>query len=452
MDANTLTELESLLEEALQHVSVRSGQEPLSQNRYRDFLRQGRRQYNLSVKMQLQFCRVVVQQPDIQNRLLNFLRQELADYIRDDRIHSATINLFGGLTSGSPLEDVSQNLVKRAIVDGPAAAAQALLSCTSTAICHFYAFFLLPGLLIENTTELFDGVTLVRLPSSQSDLPPHLPLMFGDRETNAPVTVQDLLEKTLARFECQVSPIFHRPEESYTFDSGPEKHFSVKLKGDEFEDFNLGVLWQALGVASRRSVNPTMSWSSLLDYEVFDLSTTWGIGGGGYGTTLPVFEATQSAKLTKRQLETIPALYRALTRPGTDTWNTVRIPIERWMKSLQQSDPTDQLIDIAIALESLYVTDSRGEVSFRFALHAAWHLGKDKKERRDLQRFFSKLYQARSDIVHTGSLRRRTAKDLPDLAEAVTKAQDLCWQGIDAVLTTGKKPDWASLVLGDDMP
>ena len=451
MDATKAAELEHLLEEALRNVVIRIGEEQLSQANYRQNLQRCRVRYERLLKRQLSFCRIDIQRSDTRDKLLSFATQELADYIRDDRIQSATIAFAGGLTSGSPVENVVHNLIRQAIVDGPAVAAQALLACTTMAACSFYEFFLLSGLRVEETTEVFDGLTLIPLPASESELPPHLPFINDAPDNHSPVTVQDLLEKTLVRVECEVSPVFHRPAKSYTFESGPDRHFTVKMKGDEVEDFNLGVLWQAMGVVSRSSVRPTMSWISLLDYEVFDLSTTWGIGGGGYEATIPVVTSGQPVKLSRRQLDTIPALYKALSQPETETWTNVKIPIHRWMKSLQENDPSDQLIDIVIALESLYVPDSQSEVNFRLALHAAWHLGQDKKDRRELKKFFQQIYQARSDVVHTGQLRHRSAQALPDLAGAVSRAQELCWQGITSILNTGERPPWDSLILGEDL-
>ena len=67
------------------------------------------------------------------------------------------------------------------------------------------------------------------------------------------------MAKTLLRVEYEVSPIFHRPAETYTLQSGPGEHFTIKLKGEEIPDPNLDVLCQALSVAGRCSVKSVMS-------------------------------------------------------------------------------------------------------------------------------------------------------------------------------------------------
>ena len=215
--------------------------------------------------------------------------------------------MSGGTSSGSPVENVLTNLLRRAIADGPSKAARAFVDCTSATSCSFYRFYLLTGISIPEPFEVFDGITLMPLPESTSELPPHLPYLRTEADQWQRISVADLLGKTLVRVEYDVQPIFHRPAQCYTFQSGPERHFRIKLK-----------------------------------YR-------------GVATELP-----------------------------TETWQRLRIPIDRWAKAMAEDNPIDQIIDLGISLECLYVPDSQGEVSFRFALHGAWHLGKEKAERQAL--------------------------------------------------------------------
>ena len=84
--------------------------------------------------------------------------------------------------------------------------------------------------------------------------------------------------------EYEVSPIFHRPAQYYTLQSGPLDHFKIKLKGQEIPDPNLDTLCKALSVSGRRSVKLVMAWTTLLDYELFDLTSLLVIGGSGYSS------------------------------------------------------------------------------------------------------------------------------------------------------------------------
>ena len=451
MNTSKIVEIESLLSEALQSVRIRRGQtDELSPAQFRQFLERCRSVYDPNLRLFISSCKPEISQTEVKNRALGFVNRELGNYVRDGGIHSATIAFAGGLTSGSPVEDVLQNLLRRAIVDGPSKAAQAFIDCTTNSSCNFYQFFLLTGVRIPAPVEVFDGITLMPLPESASELPPHLPFVSAEPDSFRAISLNDLLGKTLVRVEYEVSPIFHRPAESYTLESGPEQHFSVKLKGQEIPNPNLNTLCQALAVAGRCGVESIMTWTSLLDYEIFDLNTSWGIGASGYSSTMPLSGLHDSVQLSLPQIDTITTLYRGLTQVPTETWNRLRIPIDRWAKSMAEDNPLDQIIDLGIALESLYVPDSQGEVNLRFSLHAAWHLGKSKTERQELREEFRQIYAARSDIVHTGRLRGDRAKSSFDKSGFVSRAQELCWQGITSVIEVGDIPDWSDLVMGED--
>ena len=452
MNTSEIVDLESLLSEALQSVTILRGQfEQLRLTEFRQRLQRCRSVYDPNCRSWLSLFRPEISNIDVKERLLGFVNRQLANHVLNGRIHSATIAFAGGLTSGSSIEDVVQNLLRRAIVDGPSRAAQALVDCTTNSSCNFSRFFLLTGVRIPEPVEVFDGITLIPLPESTSELPPHLPLVPTKSDRFRPVVLNDLLGKTLVRVEYEVSPIFCRPAETYTLESGPDQHFSVKLKGQESPSPNLNALCQALAVTGRCSVESVMTWTSLLDYEIFDLSTSWGIGASGYSSTMPLSGFHDSVQLSPPQIDSITTLYRGLTEIPTETWNRLRIPIDRWAKSMAEDNPLDQIIDLGIALESLYVPDSQTEVNLRFSLHAAWHLGKNKKERQSLREEFRQIYAARSDVVHTGRLRGDRAKSSFDSSGFVSRAQDLCWQGITSVIEAGDIPDWNDLVMGEDL-
>ena len=452
MDARKIDELENLLSTVLPNVVIiRIGEsERLSYEIYRQHLQRCRDVYDPRISPWLSSYRPDVNQREKSDELLGFVSRELADHIRDGKIHSATIAFSGGMSGGSAVEDVVVNLLRRTIVDGPKIAARAFADCTMNTSCSFFQFFPLSGVHVESPMKIFEGVTLIPMPETTSKLPPHLPLFLSLSDRNHNINYDDLLRKTLVRVEYEVSPIFCRPAESYTFDFGPEKHFEIKLKGAGAEDCNLDVLCQALALAGRCSVRSVMTWTSLLDYEIFDFSTIWGISASGYSAAHPLPNRDDpSIQLNRRQLEAINTLYRGLAQPSERYWEWLRIPIDRWMKSMLESDPIDQIIDLGIALESLYVPDSRGEVNFRFALHAAWHLGKSKAERGKLREEFREIYAARSDVMHTGQFRGRRAKTSFDTSQFIRRAQDLCWQGITSVIDTGEIPDWEALIVGD---
>ena len=450
MVSSKVAELENLLLRALPTVVLRRGQsDQIAYNAYQQALQRCRAVYDPVRRLTAASYRPEVGQSTLRDELHGFVCQELAEYIRDGRIYSATYAFAGGLGSGSPIEDVVQNLIRRAVVDGPAVASRAFFDCTANSECSFYRFFLLSGLRVDVVTEIFDGITLIPLPNEASELPPYLPPIIDvPDDDDWPISIQHFRDKTMVRVEYEVSPIFHRPADDYTLESGPERHFEIRMKGQEVQDFNLKIFCEALGLASRNSVRAPMSWSSLIDYEIFDLSSIRAPGGSGWSAEEPILNLSQSPRIDQARLDTIGTLYRALSDLAPETLDKLRIPIDRWMKSMEQTNPVDQIIDLGIALESLYVPDAQGEVSFRFALHAAWHLGETEDEREALRKEFKEIYAARSDVMHTGKLRRRRASPTFDVSGFVSRAQDLCWQGITSVIDAGERPIWDDLVIG----
>ena len=326
----------------------------------------------------------------------------------------------------------------------------AFANSISESSCTFCSFFLLTGISVSQPFEIFKGVTLVPLPNSISELPPHLPNIPTESDRSEGICLPDLPGKTMVRVEYNIQPIFHRPAERYTIQSGPDQHFTISLSDQATPAPSLSALYQALAVVGRCHVQSVLTWTSLLDYEVFDLGNFWGIGASGYGSQRLPHGFDDLVQLSDTHLQTIRTLYAGLTQLPTDTWQRLRIPIDRWVKAMAEDNPIDQIIDLGIALECLYVPDSQGEVSFRFALHGAWHLGKHKAEREALRTELKEIYLARSDVVHTGRLKGKRAKPSFDVSHLVARAQELCWQGITSVIEAGAIPDWTDLVLGED--
>ena len=450
MQSARIRELEDLLQQALESVVIERGSSgSMSLDDYRGLLRRGREYYDASAQYIAGLCRIGVQRANIYDDIVEIVRSELSDHVRDGRIHSATIAVAGGMSDGSPVEDVARNVLRRACVDGPAVAAKAFSDCVANESCSVYRFFLISGIRVPAPFEIFEGIALVPLPDAIEELPPYLPFVADAASIDRHINLGDFVGRTLVRVEYAVSPIFHRPAETYSLASGPDQHFRVEVKGQEAQDVVLNAFYQSLAVAGRCRVQGIATWTSLLDYEIFDLSTFWGIGASGYEGYVWDFRGTPTVDLGQRQLETVRTLYNGLSQPSTDTWDRLRIPVDRWMKSMLESDPVDQMIDLGIALESLYLPDGGGELSFRFALNGAWHQGSSVTERRALFEEFRDIYNARSDVVHAGRFRGDRAKPTFDAEKFIERVQDLCWRGITSFLDEGEFPDWNKLVMGD---
>ena len=127
----------------------------------------------------------------------------------------------------------------------------------------------------------------------------------------------------------------------------------------------------------------------------------------------------------------------------------MQIAIDRWINSRVNRDPLNQIIDLGIALEVLYVPDGRGDITYKLAIRAARHLGKDKKDREDLLAKFKQIYNCRSKAVHAGHVDTtvKFGEEKIGRSKFITHARDLCLRSITKILDEGKFTDWDSLIL-----
>lgn len=449
MDDTQIRELEGLLAEAMDSIVFPLG--PVAPPvgglaAFRDLLRRCRRFHDPEGHLAIANLSPDIEDVATRERLLEIIRRELSEHIFDDRLHSGTAVIGGGSTDGTPINAVLQNLLVRSIADDPAYAAQAFAHCVSAQSFSYLHFVLLTSLTLETPLDVFNGVQLIPLPAYRSGLPPFMPTVIrygGDTEM--------VLSKVVLSVEKTVKPVFHRP----TGDAA-KNHFSTALASDEGPDLDLRAFCQALSLASGCSVRPTFQWDALLDYELFDLRPNRVIGTTGWASSSPHVgllrsPPTRTGTLTESGLQDAQELYRLLVGLDAITREHLQIPIERWMRSMEQWETVDRMIDLGIAFESLYLRDTKqGEFRFKLALRAAWHCASDRSGRERLFGIFKKIYDLRSQAVHQGKLRGTVTVrgQATDTNEFVWKAQERCREAICRVIRAGRLPDWNSLVLG----
>lgn len=103
----------------------------------------------------------------------------------------------------------------------------------------------------------------------------------------------------------------------------------------------------------------------------------------------------------------------------------------------------EKLIELVTAIEALFSPGKEGELRFRIAQRAALLLGKDASDREQLFRFFRKLYDGRSQILHSGisafsppEAIKQKRKDLIILDESeLIQLGDLVRQAVLRILT-----------------
>ena len=400
------------------------------------------------------------------SKLLGFIREELDASIEGNSVYSASYAIEGNHADGFRLENTRSggvgidgclyHLLKIAIVCGVEEAVSVFerSSRIEGSQGYFQSVASLEGIRLESEIQVFEGVRLVTVPDPASGpvpavLLPHMPdflfLLARESEFSA-------RGKTLLVIDCPVYSICHKSSQEMFYDERPinDVPFKFSLEGEKFTDrkadrFFVRLFCQALSLACNSAVQRSGTGWLFPEEEFFHP----GNGGVSLSRSRGQFgDATfgEVAKVGETEINEAKCLYKKLIDLDSgDSGKKVQISCDRWLKSKTPRNPIDQIIDLGIAFESLYVPDGgRGEIRFKFAVHAAWHLGKDHEDRKALMEEFKKIYDWRSKVVHTGKLPNK------EVDKIIERAQDLCRQSIMKILEDGKFPDWNSLILGDE--
>ena len=258
--------LAALLQQALKTVIItrRGSQDRLAPDNYRLRVLTYRNFHNPSLRLDTFMYEPQIQDPVARDAVLDLLRSELEQFLREDRTYAATFAIFGGLGSGSSVEDILQSLLKAAIVETPQGAARAFFDEFSKGHLPYQEYFLLTGVKVENQVQVFNGVSLVALSNKGGELPGYLPVLVGRDSI-------DFLSKTLLRVDMSVSPVLHTPEEDYTLQSGPDRHFKIAVRSAEEPNFHPGKFFQALTLVGGNPVLSAMGWTHMSDEHIFDI-------------------------------------------------------------------------------------------------------------------------------------------------------------------------------------
>ena len=464
-------ELRQLLEEAMQSVIIEAPEryKPISVEKYREDAKAFRESYRPDLSSVLFFYRPSIQDEEVKSKLFNFIKEELADYILQNEsanppwnysICPANLAIHGTNILPCPLDSLLEKLLEISIASGTDRAILALDKCARETSGTFQEIVLLQGPRLhprlESETEgrreihISDGIRLVLFPLNDSEFPPYLfDWSFNHVVKSAGRSV--FRQKTVLIIDHTISPLFCKsPTEN-------ENQFEIKTKSAEFPNFDVEKFCQAFSLVSNYPVEPVHRWSYIDQDELFNLPKSLPI------IVYNLFTPKALSWITlvdETHIEKIKNRYKELTNLPSDVAKKLQIPIDRWIKSKAGDTPEDKIIDLCIALESLYLRGIKDELNFRLGVRAAWFLGEDKNDRKRLLEVFKKIYDCRSTIVHGEGLTKRTVilnEETTPVSELITEAQDLCQKSIVKILKKysedGKYPDddyWKDLILGEE--
>ena len=433
--------LATLLQEALKTVTITLGESfMLSPNEYRLRVLSYRNRHRPDIRLDTFRYEPRIGDFAVREAIIDLLRNELEQFLHEDRTYAATYAIFGGLGNGNSIDDILKSLLKAAIVGTPQTAARAFYEEVSWGYLPYEEYFLLTGLKVDNEVEVFDGISLVPLSNNGNQLPGYLPLLFGRDPT-------EFLSKTLLKVDMSVSPVLHKPEQDYTFQSSPDKHFKIMVRSVQQPNFHPGKFFQALTLVGGYPVLSAMRWTHMSDEHIFDLRIS---PGSGYSSSL---RGGSSTTLSEDQIRDGAALYNKIIGLPQEVEDSLRIPIDRWMNSMTHQGYVDKMIDLGIAMESFYLRGFSEQLTFRFRLRAALHLGKSLEKRKCLIKEFRQIYEFRSRAVHEGTLPEHVNVDGENIPmrQYIERSQELFKGSLMKVIDSGALPDWESIELGADV-
>ena len=450
-------ELRQLLEEAMDNLEIRpfggdgSVVQPLDEYK-RQLYKRWTFYSECPPRGTVEFLPYIVNEAT-KSKLLDFIRAELAPFIHEDKILAASRFLLGGPNDGYPLNMLLEQLLRIAIVRGIDEAVLAFDRCTKDNCGSFQCIVLLAGINPRAKIQVFEGIKLVPLSQSKSDLPHYLP----DLSDFYGISADSVRGKTLLIIDHIVSPVFHRPfplPASHMMQEHRalvDRTFQAKINSSDLPksvktDFSGMYFCQALSLACNIPVQATLEWDFLEESELFNLSGTRATAMRGWGI-VEYYNPWQSpTELGKVHIEETKRLYKILVNLNSNVSEKLHIPIERWVKSKVSINPTDKIIDSIIALEALYVT-SKAKIGKKLRHRASWYLGENPAHQQELETELEAIYDYRSDVVHSRRVdgKIQVGNQSVLVSDLSPRVEDLCRQSIIRIMEDGKFPDWNTL-------
>lgn len=439
---STAQELAELLDKAVQSLVVRRRGQLATQYSvmdYRQALLEVRRRYSPDLKLVLTLCDIEITDSNANDALLTFLRTALQDYIHEDRIQTAIINIYGGSGNGFEIQELAKRLLQLTVALGPSKAAALFIDSLAEPHCPFHSLTLLGGVEIETPVELYDSVRIILLPEQDAQLPGYLPMMFRhhdliERFRGAALLVEDGL----------MSPRYMNPRDYLAVaDLEGNTPFRAAHRSTEVPDFNSSEYCRALSMVINARVFPSVSWSHVSDDEIAYVPWTSSSFSWRSGP-----HPERRTSVNGQQIEEAKTVYELLTGLNPDVRTRLSVPIDRLIESWGRKGHVDQIIDLGIALESLYLPRRGGEMRYRLSIRGARYLETDNAERREIARQLKVFYDVRSDAVHTGKIddTHTVAGQRVTTSDLITLTQELCLRSIRQVIDGGF-PDWETVEL-----
>lgn len=196
------------------------------------------------------------------------------------------------------------------------------------------------------------------------------------------------------------------------------------------------------------------SYVTILHYT----DNPWRSGGISWGPRNAAHHMFVKYSLTKDEAKSFQKFLEDFRSKEVKKRNFIEVACTRFSYANERSRPEDKLIDLMIAAEALFLSDSgdskyRGELRYRLALRASFFISGDGKHRKEIFNHMKYAYDIRSSLVHGGKPKLPSNFDsLSDFVEstenylrtAIHKAIDLAYR---SKVENNCLADWDDLIL-----
>ena len=359
-------------------------------------------------------------------RLVNTLKAPLSPYFDEE---SGQVG-FG--QKKLTLDEFATATIRAAAIASPEQAIAAIQRWTAGEPWIETRTFTLTGITVQSRLDIATGVSLRRLPKQPHELRRHAPGLLVD-EMERPGLLRSgayLRGATVLCSEEYYRPVF------WPAGQPPDRVEEIAFPGGIGGLFSL---LRALSLVCNTYVESQYQWASgvpLLRAFVTD-------SGEGWGSSGPVDPPlTPPVPLTEPLLEEAICVSKKLQNAPKRVSNLVDRVFPRWMNCLRGRRPYDQLIEMRIALESLFAGQGQHNATLRVAYHGARYLGENPEARRCLFDDLKAIYSTASTLIHGG-----TPKHQRDLRALVQRAQCICRDAMLKMVSDSEIPDWTDLML-----
>ena len=440
---STTQELRELLDAALQSLEIRESgprARTLDTGSYRQHRLAVRQGHALDPNDVLGRVDFVITNEAANANLLHCLRRSLHDYVHEDRIHTALFDIYGGGVSpgGFEVRALAEKLLKLAVDLGSDRTAALFAESLAAPQCDFQLMALLGGIRIDEPIDVYDHVQLRPLPNSglelQRDLPSMLQMWGMQRFSGTTLLVED----------ASASPRYMNPRDFRFGGDEPSDVSPVwERKSTNAPDFQPPEFSRALSMVARTCVLLSVQWRVVPEDEVMNL---WNTGSSVHVGQIP--DQRPRTTVTEPQVQEATDVYEALRGMSPDHRARLSVPIDRLIASWGGKGHVDQIIDLAIAHESLYSLQKERVTNHALGVRAARYLETNLRKRKELASHLRAFYAARNDAVHTGKIGDDYNVEGQPVkpGQLIDVARELCLRSIRQVLDGGL-PDWRTLEL-----